>query len=73
MVEVQLHAEQVMGKPEIARVNCCYQAITLRTLCEFHMGLRPKRCRMLDPLHQGALHRAEELSDDVLAAIEGTF
>ena len=26
-----------------------------------------------NPLHQGALHRAEELSDDVLAAIEGTF
>jgi hypothetical protein len=31
MVEVQLHAEHVIGKPEIARVNCCYQAITLRT------------------------------------------
>ena len=27
----------------------------------------------LELLHQGALRRAEELSDDVLAAIEGIF
>ena len=26
-----------------------------------------------NPLHQGALHRVEELRDDVLAAIEATF
>jgi hypothetical protein len=32
-----------------------------------------KRWRELEPLHEGALRRAEELSDDVFAAIEGAL
>ena len=36
-------------------------------------GFDEQKMPMLEPLHQGALHRAEELSDDVLAAIEETF
>jgi hypothetical protein len=32
-----------------------------------------QRCGSWNPMPQGAFYRAEELSDDVLTAIEGTF
>ena len=35
-------------------------------------GFVYKRCRYLESCVMDALHKADELSDDVLAAIEGT-
>jgi len=44
-----------------------YQAFALRTRID------EQKMPRLELLHQGALRRAEDLSDDVFAAIEETF
>jgi len=59
--EPRLHTSCVTSNPEVIR----------RSRSE--PGLIAKRWRELEHLHEGALRGADELSDDVRDAIEGTL
>jgi hypothetical protein len=61
------------GQQQRVRVTGQSQGVTVANTFAQNPDWWTRDAHSSGTLHQGTLHNAEELSDDVLAAIEGTF